>query len=163
MYTKNANVPYFYISNTFRADDLFKGLASLEEFRQHNPQIPQDASECIYVNVKMAAAILVYISARHDAVLSGFPGEVSIPHYFGRTPLTIKSPVGDAAVDGTCPEEHYRRWHFKTLRSSRYTKMRGKTIFVRDTIVNRKYEASTVVEKGIGMNGGLLQNVDNVA
>jgi hypothetical protein len=108
--------------------------------------IPDEASRQIIWYVRLITGLSMYIDAFPDHVRPGIPDDIKhINHYKGVQGLHINTaPVRITHGTHSSPIGHFRSGHFRTLRSERYTKARGKTVFVRGSFVNGA--AETVVE-----------------
>jgi len=112
-------------------------IAALQWFPFVNGILPEHEND-----VKLCAASLCYLQAFPDMVKIGIPDNLKhAPRYKDSACFDVS--VSPSLVVHGSPVPHYRSGHFRYLKSERFTKMRGKTIFVHGVFVKGK--AQTVV------------------
>ena len=97
--------------------------------------------------IRLAYGVLLYAHCFPEAIKEGLPEDLAHPshHAYASTTQTLEVHP-QVCYGGThaSPQAHYRRGHFRTLRSERWGASRGKTVFVHETFVKGK--AVTVLE-----------------
>lgn len=97
--------------------------------------------------VQLAINTIAYMNAFPSCVVEGVPEEVKKRdiHSVNSRMLAISDKVLESVkgtAGGVVVTPHFRRGHFRRLTADRYTKMKGKLIFVHETMV--KGRAKTV-------------------
>ena len=97
--------------------------------------------------VQLAINTIAYMNAFPSCVVEGVPEEVKKRdiHSVNSRMLAISDKVLESVkgtAGGGVATPHFRRGHFRRLKADRYTKMKGKLIFVHETMV--KGRAKTV-------------------
>jgi hypothetical protein len=102
--------------------------------------------------LRIVAGLSVYARAFPGAIRSGYPSEAGkkLRDRYLPSPEVSTAQAPKRTGSGTERKEHYRTWHFRTLRDDRYKRDkdgRPKIVFVRDTIVGGEVIPETAVEK----------------
>ena len=120
------------VINLLHGDDVSVNILPMDfekEFRDH------------YKNDKDVTLIcnfLYYVLAFPDSLVDGKPRDAERDEFHGTSPkLTLKtSPkIVETNSEKQSRVTHFRKGHFRTLRSDYYKKMHNKVIFVHSTIV----------------------------
>lgn len=97
-----------------------------------------------YELFKLAVNMLFYCQAFPECVSEGLPKDSVLDSYPGLVTQKNNVSLSDKIIEKTTRTErgevipHFRRGHFRYLGSERFTKMRGKTIFIESTFVKGK-------------------------
>jgi hypothetical protein len=112
--------------------------------------LPPEQLKAQHRLLRLICGLCVYIRAFPEALRAGYPAEmtkeVKDPYMPTAKPFTIHAPVRHGHEG---PREHYRKWHFRSLRDERYKRDaegRVRIVFVRDTIVGGKVVPETVTK-----------------
>jgi hypothetical protein len=104
-----------------------------------------------YKLLRLVCATCIYIRAFPEVLRAGYPstvtGTVKDQYMPAAKPFTVHAPVR-GHHEG--PREHYRRWHFRSLRSERYKRDADghvRVVLVRETLVGGKIVPETVVTR----------------
>lgn len=101
--------------------------------------VPSEITDsCVHDETKQAMNLLfglcLYLACFPDALKPGFPECAKHPaHYKGRACALVRAVPQVLHHAGPVP--HFRRGHFRTLRSACFTRRRWQVIFVADTFV----------------------------
>lgn len=103
--------------------------------------------------LKLIVSMIVYVQANNEALVKGFPGEISLKSTdsFFKT-STATNLILKTRSKGSSPDGHYRSWYLRQLIHEKYYqgdwegKPKGsRIIFVKDTYVNDNIDAKTLI------------------
>lgn len=119
------------------------GEQSVPEVDDYSPE-ETHAMEMLEYSAKLAMGISLYAHCFPDAVVDGVPEDLKRPaNHRHETSKTLTQHPSIAQKSDGSVSPHYRRGHFRFLKSSRFKNARWKTVFVHDSFV--KGRAKTVL------------------
>lgn len=102
------------------------------------------ASEAALWYVRLVLGLGMYVSCFPEVVKAGPPEDIKHPAFHNhKTSRTIGLAEAITESHGS-PSAHFRRGHFRVLRSEKFTKKRFQVVFVKETFVGGK--AKTILE-----------------
>lgn len=107
--------------------------------------VDKESNELTRWYIRLAYGVMLYAHCFPEAIREGLPEDLAHPAHHDYTAKTLEVHP-DVCHGGThaSPIAHYRSGHFRTYRDERYTKVKGQTLFVRESFVKGK--AHTVLE-----------------
>lgn len=141
----------------YRGADLLPAInaESLSEYKKHTlkfdghqfsaSSLNDSELERQYVILRAILGMCIYIKARPEALVDGFPKvkNFSLTAPFSTQTQSMSLELGDATALRSSPNEHYRSWHIRQLSHERYYRNEHKDlapgsrlVFVSDTMVN---------------------------
>jgi hypothetical protein len=135
-----------------------QGWLPLKKF----PALEQDNSEKmegVKEIVQLAVNTIAYMNTFPSCVVDGVPEEIKKrdTHSVNSRMIAISEKVLESAAgpdSGIVVSPHFRRGHFRRLTADRYTKMKGKLIFVHETMVKGRAKTVYVADNIDGMLDG---------
>ena len=119
-----------------------QGWCPLKKYEKFLKDESKNSNEIIKI-IQFAVNTVAYMNAFPGCIIDGVPEIVKKQQYYNENSLYLE--ISDKVVDsfkntenGKMVSPHFRRGHFKRLTAERYTKMKGKIIFVHETMVNGK-------------------------
>jgi hypothetical protein len=139
-----------------------KGWLPLKEF----PELEQDDSaemSGVKQIVQLAVNTIAYMNAFPTCVVDGVPEEIKKRdiHSVNSRMLSISGKVRESlesADGGVVVTPHFRRGHFRHLKAERFTKLKGKIIFVHETMVKGRAKTVYVTDNIDKMHEGDQHN-----
>lgn len=119
-----------------------QGWCPIKKYKELLKDDSRNSKEIIRI-IQLAINTIAYMNTFPHCIADGVPEIIKKqPHYMENSYLLeISDKVVDSfdsKVNKKIVSPHFRRGHFKMLTSDRYTKMKGKLIFVHETMVNGK-------------------------
>lgn len=119
-----------------------QGWCPLNKYKDLLKDESKDSIEIIRI-IQLAINTIAYMNTFPGCVVDGVPKIIKEQsfHKGNSFILEISEKVVESfeeSENGKMVSPHFRRGHFRRLTAQRYTKMRGKIIFVRETMVNGK-------------------------
>lgn len=104
-----------------------------------------------YIVARMVVALVVYMNAKRDAVVEGWPSDVKrreLRHagMQSPSPAVVATPAAFRRGHGS-PIPHYRTWHFRRYPVKRDGSRTAGVVFIHETIVNAEVDPATVLVK----------------
>lgn len=118
------------------------GLVSDKKYKDLLKEESKNSKEIVKI-IQFAVNTVAYMNTFPGCVIDGVPEIIKKQPFYNDNSLYVD--ISDKIVDysentniGKKVSPHFRRGYFKRLTAERYTKMRGKLIFVHETMVNGK-------------------------